>query len=95
MSLFSEVEAKAEKLWNEVTGKARAELQQAVADAEAELAKVGPLLTDFKAEVATAVKAAEPAVQAAVEALVQKLLQDAGGLLGEDLADKPEPPAAA
>lgn len=95
MSILDTIKAKAEALWSEVTGEARKELQQAVQDAEAELAKVGPLLTEAKADIETAVKAAEPAVQTAVSALLEKLLQDAGGLLGQDLVDKPQPPAAA
>jgi F0F1-type ATP synthase membrane subunit b/b' len=95
MSILNTIKAKAEKFWQEVTGEARAELQQAVAEAETELAKVGPLLTEFKADVATAVKAAEPAVQTAVAALLQKLLEDAGSVLGQDLVEKPQPPAAA
>lgn len=95
MSIFSTIKAKAEAFLADVTGEAKRELQQAVQEAEAELAKVGPLLTEAKADIETAVKAAEPAVQAAVTALLQKLLQDAGSLLGTDLVDEPQPPAAA
>jgi F0F1-type ATP synthase membrane subunit b/b' len=95
MSLFANVKSKLEAFWHKIDGEARAELQQAVAEAETELAKVGPLLTKAEADIKEAVAAAQPAVQAAVTALLQKLLQDAGGLLGTDLADKPEPPAAA
>lgn len=77
MKLFDEIKAKVEALVREVDGEAKAELKQAVDDAEEQVTKVQGLLQQFKADAETAVAAAEPSVKTAVEALVQKLLQDA------------------
>ena len=82
MSLLAPIEAKLEQIWSEVTGEARKEVEQALADVRAEVAKVEPLLTAFKTDAEAAVAAAEPVVKAAVEALVTKLLEDAAAILG-------------
>ena len=82
MSLLAPVEAKLEQIWSEVTGEARTEVELALADVRAEVAKVEPLLTSFKTDVEAAVEAAEPAVKAAVEALAAKLLEDAAAIFG-------------
>lgn len=95
MSLFDTIKTRAEKFWDEITGEARAELEAALQEAETELIRFGPLLTEFEAAVKQAVADVEPAVKTAVEALVAKLLEDAGALLGTDLAGEPQPPAAA
>jgi hypothetical protein len=82
MSLLSPIEAKLEQIWSEVTGEARAEVERALADVRAEVAKVEPLLTSFKTDVVAAVEAAEPTVKTAVEALATKLLEDAAAIFG-------------
>ena len=82
MSLLSPIEAKLEQIWSEVTGEARKEVELALAEVRAEVAKVEPLLTAFEADAKAAVAAAEPAVKAAVEALVKQLLEDAAAILG-------------
>ena len=82
MSLLAPIEAKLEQIWSEVTGEARAEVEKALADVRAEVAKVEPLLTSFKTDVEAAVAAAEPAVKTAVEALAAKLLEDAAAIFG-------------
>ena len=73
MPILAPIEAKLEQIWSEVTGEARKEVELALADVRAEVAKVEPLLTSFKTDAEAAVAAAEPAVKAAVEALVTKL----------------------
>ena len=80
--MFTALEEKLEAIWDEVTGEARKEVEQALADVRAEVAKVEPLLTSFKTDVEAAVAAAEPAVKAAVEALAAKLLEDAAAIFG-------------
>ena len=82
MSLLAPIEAKLEQIWSEVTGEARKEVELALADVRAEVAKVEPLLTSFKTDVEAAVEAAEPAVKTAVEALATKLLEDAAAIFG-------------
>jgi hypothetical protein len=82
MSLLAPIEAKLEQIWSEVTGEARKEVEQALADVRAEVAKVEPLLTSFKTDVEAAVEAAGPGVKAAVEALAAKLLEDAAAIFG-------------
>jgi len=82
MSLLSSIEAKLETIWNDVTGEARTELETLLADAKAEEAKFGPLLTQFETDLKAAVADLTPEVQAAVDALLTKLLADAGLLLG-------------
>ena len=82
MPILAPIEAKLEQIWSEVTGEARKEVELALADVRAEVAKVEPLLTSFKTDAEAAVAAAEPAVKAAVEALVTKLLEDAAAIFG-------------
>ena len=65
MSLLAPIEEKLEQIWAEVTGEAREEDEQALADVRAEVAKVEPLLSSFKTDVEAAVEAAEPAVKTA------------------------------
>lgn len=94
MSILSTIEAKAEAFWHKLDGEAKAALEQALADAKAELAQAGPLLTEFEAGLKALLVAAEPQLKADAEALLAKLLADFAPLLGQAPAE-PEPPAAA
>lgn len=80
--MFAALEARLEKFWSEVTGEARAEVETALSDLKAEVAKAGPLLGQFEADIRAAVAAAAPEVSAAVEDLVAKLIEDAAAILG-------------
>ena len=82
MSLLAPIEAKLEQIWSEVTGEARKEVELALADVRAEVAKVEPLLAAFETDVKAAVEVAAPEVKAAVEALAAKLLEDAAAIFG-------------
>jgi hypothetical protein len=82
-TMLQAIEAKLKTIWDDVTGEARTELEQLLADAKAQEAKFEPLLAGFEADLKAAVAAVEPEVRAAVEALLAKLLADAGTLLGK------------
>jgi F0F1-type ATP synthase membrane subunit b/b' len=83
--VFAALKAKLEQIWDDVTGDARREVEQAVADLEAEIAKVQPVVTEFKAQLETAVAAAEPEVKAAVEALAGKLAADIAAVFASNM----------
>lgn len=82
-TMFQAIEAKLKAIWDDITGEARQELEQLLADAKAEEAKVLPLVTEFEAALKAAAAALEPEAKAALEALVTKLLADLGSLLGK------------
>lgn len=82
-TVLQAIEAKIKAIWDDVTGEARQELEQLLADAKTQEAKFEPLLAAFEADLKAAVAAVEPEVKAAVEALLAKLLADAGILLGK------------
>lgn len=84
-TLFAEFKAKLVQIWHTLDGDAKAELEQLLADAEAQEAKFAPLLTEFRSDLKTAIATLEPEAKAAIEALLTKLLASAGGLLGTDL----------
>ena len=94
MSLLNTIKTKAEALWQDVTGEARAELKDAVQEAETELAKFEPLVTKAKADIEAAIAAADPVIKSAVETLLEKLLADAGTLLAGGSPDTPAPAPA-
>lgn len=83
-TVFAAIEAKLAQIWDDVTGEARAELEQLLADAKAELAKFGPLLGQFGTDLRTAIADLAPEVRSAIEALLAKLLADAAPLLGKE-----------
>jgi hypothetical protein len=55
-------------------------------DARAELAKVGPLLTQFETDAKALLAADAPTLKADLAALIDKLLADAGSVLGSTAA---------
>lgn len=92
MSLFGTFEAKAEKIWASISGDAKRDLQQALADAKAEEAKILPVVTTFGEQLAQQVLTdLGPEAKAIGEQLLAQLLADLGGLLGE--APPPAPAA--
>lgn len=80
MELFTEVKAIAEKLYKDISGEARADLEKALADVEAEVSKIEEMVQTAAADVKAAVTAASPAIQAAVEAELEKLVTSLLGL---------------
>jgi molecular chaperone GrpE (heat shock protein) len=80
MELFTEVKAIAEKLYKDISGEARADLEKALADVEAEVSKIEDMVQTAAADVKAAVVAASPAIQAAVEAELEKLVTSLLGL---------------
>lgn len=91
MSLFSGIEAKAEKIWASISGDAKRDLQQALADARAEEAKILPVVSAFGEQLAQQVlKDLGPEAKALGEQLLAQLLADLGGVLGT----APETPSA-
>lgn len=93
VKIITDIEDKAETFWKDVSGAARKDLQQALADAKASLGQFAPLLQAFEAQLKSTIAAEAPQAVADVEALVAKLLADAGGLLGADLT-RPQPAPA-
>lgn len=89
-TMFQALEAKLEALWADVSGQAKADALQALADVKAQVAKAEPILTEFEAGLKALLVAAEPQLKADAEALLAKLLADFAPLLGT----APEPPAA-
>lgn len=87
-TVFAAIEKKLEQIWGDVTGEARAELEQLLADAKGELAKFEPLLGQFGTDLRAAIADLAPEVRSAIEALLSKLLADAGPLLGKE--ERPE-----
>ena len=91
--MFAALEAKIKQYWANLSGEAKAELEDALDDVKAQEAKFAPLLTAFESDLKAAVAAVEPEVKASVETLLTKLLEDAGSLLGKDLTS-PDAPSA-
>lgn len=75
--MFANLKAKLD----EVSGEARADAEAALHDAEAELEKAAPLVTQFRSELTTLVKDTEPELRAAVTALTDKLASDLAGVI--------------
>jgi hypothetical protein len=80
--MLAVLEARIRAFWHDLTGEARAELEQALADAKTDEAQLEPLISAFKADLESAIAAAEPGLRKAVEDLVAKLAADAAALLG-------------
>lgn len=85
MSALSTLKTKLQAAWQDLTTDVREDLQQAVADAEAEVAQFKPLLATFEADAKAALETAEPGVKTSVTGLVEKLLADAAKI-GVDIA---------
>jgi hypothetical protein len=83
--VFAALEAKLETIWDDVTGDAREEVEKALADLKAGVAKVQPIVTDFEAQVKAAVAAAEPEVKTAVEQLAAKLAADIAAVVSTSM----------
>jgi hypothetical protein len=84
-TVFAALEAKLETIWDEVTGDAREEVEKALADLKAGVAKVQPIVTDFEAQVKAAVAAGEPEVKTAVEQLAAKLAADIAAVVSTSM----------
>lgn len=82
--MFAAIEARLAQIRDDVTGEARAELEQLLADAKGELAKFEPLLTQFEGDLKTVTAGLAPEVKSGIEALLSKLLADAAPLLGKE-----------
>jgi len=82
-TVFEVIKAKLEAIWHTIDGEAKADLEKALADVEAEVAKAQPILAEFETALKAAVAAAEPEVKAEIEALLAKLLADFAPLLGK------------
>lgn len=95
VKILSEVEQKAEQFWRDLSGAARKDLQEALADAKTDLEKLAPLLQEADSEIKQAIVNAEPAIQSAVIAALVKLLAGAGQVLGTDLSKPADPPPSA
>lgn len=80
--MLAALEAKIKAFWGDLTGEAREELKQALADARAEEAKLKPLIDGFEADLEAVVAEAEPELKKAAEGLVAKLVADVAALLG-------------
>jgi vacuolar-type H+-ATPase subunit H len=92
VSIISTIEAKAEQIWAELSGAAKADLEQALADARAEEAKILPLVEAFAKQIGEQVLAdVSPEVKTLGEQLLAQLIADLGGVLGTG----PEQPTAA
>jgi molecular chaperone GrpE (heat shock protein) len=76
MQLFDEVKTVAERIYGDITGQARADLERALADLEAEVTKVEDVVQTAAADVKAAAAGASPEIQAAVDAALQKLVAD-------------------
>jgi hypothetical protein len=91
--MLANLKAKLEQILKDISGEARTEADAAMHDVETELAKVGPIVTTFKADLATLVADAEPAVKASITARADKLAADLAGVLKPSLvALTKEPP---
>lgn len=82
--MLAAIEAKLEQVWHDLTGEARTELEQLLADAKAQEAKFEPLLGQFEADLKAAVADLAPEVKSAIEALLARLLAGAAPLLGKE-----------
>lgn len=85
MSLLTAVEAEAGKLWSEVSGAARADLEKALADAKAEEGKLAPLVGEARTDLEAIVAEVEPEIKAAVSGRLAQLVKDVAALLAAGL----------
>lgn len=85
--MLKALESKIGQYWNELTGAARDELQTALSEARAEVAKFGPLVATARDDVASLVAEVEPELKAAVIARIAQLVADVEQVLtgGEGL----------
>jgi hypothetical protein len=90
-TVFEEIKAKLLALWEGIDGEAKAELQQLLADAEAEEAalkeQLAPLLAQLETDLKAAAATLAPEVQAAIAAILEKFLSAALPLLGKAPAE--------
>lgn len=89
-TVFKAIEAELAKVWHLISDDGKAALEQALADAKADLAKFEPLLTEFETEAKAFAGKLAPELESQLMALLAKLLSGAGVLLGKE----PEPPVA-
>lgn len=80
--MLAALEARLEAVWHDLSGEARAGLEEALDDAREDEARLLPLIAAFKAGLEGIVAEAEPGLKLAAEALVAKLAADAAALLG-------------
>lgn len=78
--MLGKLKAEIEKLWSEVSGEARIEVEHALADVEAKVVKFQPLVKDAVTGIEAAIQTAAPEVQAAVKAEMDKLVAEVEAL---------------
>lgn len=83
--MFEKLEAELSKLWGEVSGDARKEVEAALAKAKQDEAAIAALVGTAKTQIEAAVAAAEPGVKTAVEAAVQALVAELEKLIATEV----------
>jgi hypothetical protein len=74
--MFGNLKSTVEKIYGDITGEARRDVEAALADVEARVAKLNPVLNQAVAEVKTALVAAEPEIKAAAEKELEALVTE-------------------
>lgn len=82
--MFAALEAKLEAIWHQVDGQGRADVEAALTDLKAEVAKLKltPVVTQFTTDVKAVVAEVVPGMEATVEQLGEKLLADVVAAVG-------------
>jgi hypothetical protein len=82
LAVIAKLEAALKADWSTLTGDARRDAEQALADVKTALDHLKPAVGVLESDIEQAVEEAIPGVAAAVEAAVQKFLAALGPLLG-------------